>query len=349
MDNGLNHEELAKTINACFVRLHNTPTDGIGRIYFEIAGEWVEVIVPSPDYAAVCAKALARATTAPPPVSKYRIILADGIISGQLTAGLQFPKILPPQFIDKLKKEYGLNISILGNPHVVQLYNENARTGVQLVFDNGHLPPWESGSPLKTFLHWIAIQKGMFMMHGGTLSDGNRGILLAGRGGSGKSGTVLAGLSAGLKSCGDDYVMLDHQNTYYANSLYGIMKQDMSGFQRCGLDLAPLQLMQRNWQNKVEARPEQVGLAPMVQGFMINAIVFPTVDISSTSTTFERIDQKDVPQGLVRGAINEVQGSLGQSILFALRIFKALPAYRLQLGTSARGISEALAALLMEC
>ena len=70
-------------------------------------------------------------------------------------------------------------------------------------------PPWEPGAPLRSFLHWEYAARGMRLVHGGTLGIDGRGVVLAGSGGAGKSGTVVAGIMVGLDSVGDDYVSVD--------------------------------------------------------------------------------------------------------------------------------------------
>ncbi len=68
----------------------------------------------------------------------------------------------------------------------------------------GRYPILARASPFHFVLCWWAESCGAQVIHSGAVGEGGRGILLAGRGGSGKSSTALACLAAGLNYGGDD-------------------------------------------------------------------------------------------------------------------------------------------------
>lgn len=80
--------------------------------------------------------------------------------------------------------------------------------------DAQRLPWWVSGSPLQVIFHVWFREKGIQMTHGACVCNGKKGILLAGKGGSGKSTTVLACLENGLATLGEDYVLVAPDRTY---------------------------------------------------------------------------------------------------------------------------------------
>lgn len=87
------------------------------------------------------------------------------------------------------------------------------------------LPSWEIYSPLKEFIHFIALEKNCWLSHAGSLCKNNRAILLFGPGGNGKSTTTLAGLSHGLQTVGDDYVLIENLNEkFYVHTIYKTIK-----------------------------------------------------------------------------------------------------------------------------
>jgi hypothetical protein len=73
------------------------------------------------------------------------------------------------------------------------------------------IPPWERAAPLRPILGWWAERRGGQLAHGAAVAAGGRGLLLAARGGSGKSSLALACLEAGMGYLGDDYVLLTHE------------------------------------------------------------------------------------------------------------------------------------------
>ena len=89
----------------------------------------------------------------------------------------------------------------------------------ECVPDTRRLPHWERAHPLSTVLgHWFRGQ-GLTMVHAAAIGRPAGGALIAGRGGSGKSTCVLACIAAGLRTAGDDYLLVDGDGT--AHSLFG--------------------------------------------------------------------------------------------------------------------------------
>ena len=80
--------------------------------------------------------------------------------------------------------------------------------GYFAVRDTAALPYWVSGSPLQVILNVWLRERGMQLTHTAAISNGKRALLLAGKGGSGKSTTTLACLREGLRYIGEDYCVL---------------------------------------------------------------------------------------------------------------------------------------------
>ncbi|MES3035476.1 MAG: glycosyltransferase family A protein [Gemmatimonadota bacterium] len=106
----------------------------------------------------------------------------------------------------------------------VNLFDHQRATGVFWVQDAAALPYWSKASPLRTLFHWWLSANGAHLLHAAAIGTADGGLLLAGRGGTGKSTTALASLDAGLRYVGDDYlaVRLDPVPTAY--SLYATAK-----------------------------------------------------------------------------------------------------------------------------
>jgi hypothetical protein len=83
-----------------------------------------------------------------------------------------------------------------------------------VIQDETALPWWVSGSPLQVILHVWFREKNMQLTHSACIAQGSTGILLAGKGGSGKSTTVLTCLQEGFSTLGEDYVLLSSNEAY---------------------------------------------------------------------------------------------------------------------------------------
>jgi Glycosyl transferase family 2 len=90
----------------------------------------------------------------------------------------------------------------------VNVMDRETRRAVFWVPSHQHLPAWVLASPLRSVLHWWMELNGRQLVHAAAVGYGGRGVLIPGRGGSGKSSTALACLLAGMDFVSDDYVAL---------------------------------------------------------------------------------------------------------------------------------------------
>lgn len=67
---------------------------------------------------------------------------------------------------------------------------------------------WNLREHLRQSFQWILGFMGIDSLHGATLGRGDRGVFLTGRGGSGKSTLVAAGVRAGFTTVGEDFLLL---------------------------------------------------------------------------------------------------------------------------------------------
>jgi hypothetical protein len=104
--------------------------------------------------------------------------------------------------------------------------------GVFAIADVHAIPYYERGAPLRPILHWLLGAHGHQLVHGAAVGTPAGGVLLAGRGGSGKSTSALACLGSGLLYAGDDYVLLGSGPSPVVHSLYSTAKLDGAQLER---------------------------------------------------------------------------------------------------------------------
>jgi hypothetical protein len=94
---------------------------------------------------------------------------------------------------------------------ILKIYDATSRTAVLYIADQALLPSWERFSPIKEFIHLLALSQSCLLLHAGSVVDqkSHRGVLLVGPGGSGKSSLTAYALSQGMRTNGDDYVLVD--------------------------------------------------------------------------------------------------------------------------------------------
>lgn len=101
-----------------------------------------------------------------------------------------------------------------------------ARTGILWIRDARDVDPGDRAGPLRQLLAVYFAEPGWCVTHAGAVGLAGKGVLLGGRGGSGKSTTTLLCLQAGLDFVGDDYVLVDaaREPAPRAHSLYASAK-----------------------------------------------------------------------------------------------------------------------------
>jgi hypothetical protein len=110
----------------------------------------------------------------------------------------------------------------------------DARTGVGLYWVRAPdaLGAVERAAPLLRLLHWALQRVGLQLVHGGAVGDASGAVLLAGRGGAGKSTLSLMSLASGLRFVADDYCVLPAGGTPLVHGLYASAKVEASDVDR---------------------------------------------------------------------------------------------------------------------
>jgi hypothetical protein len=232
-------------------------------------------------------------------------------------------------------------------PGCWQFFDRRLHCGVQLLRSATSLPPWDSGAPLRNFLHWQLISDTCGLLHAGTLGHNGQGILLAGPGGSGKSGTVLAGLLHGLQSVGDDYVLVSQEQTIRAHPIFQTLKQDPAGCQRIGIPADSPLCQTLNWQGKHQFRLADLGCSEPLDQLRIHALCIPTIG-DTAHTRFLPTNAKDAFLALAPSGLAQMQGDRGALFSFCAAMARSLRTYRLELGRDPAEISASIQTFLQE-
>lgn len=227
--------------------------------------------------------------------------------------------------------EAGLRGSHFHDLDFWQFYDPQRRLGVQLMRSVDAFPPWEPGAPLRPFLHWEYAARGMRLVHAGTLGLDGKGILLAGSGGAGKSGTVVAGLLSGLDSVGDDYVLVDIRTGVIARPLFSTLKQDPKGFDRLGLRHRLAAGRPLNWQGKHSFRIDDIAARPAPATLDIVALMVPHIGGGGTSSIMP-VSRRDAMIALAPSGIAQMPGERESGFRFFSDLTRLLPCYSLSLG-----------------
>ena len=92
---------------------------------------------------------------------------------------------------------------------ILSMFDASTSTAVLWARDWRTVPYYERGAPLRFILHWWMRQCGRQLLHAGAIGTARGAVLLAGRGGSGKSNTALASFESSLDYLADDYCLVE--------------------------------------------------------------------------------------------------------------------------------------------
>lgn len=212
--------------------------------------------------------------------------------------------------------------------------------------DVGKIPYWYKCSPLQFVLNiWMDARQYQYV-HAGAIGYVDGGVLLVGKGGSGKSSTSLTCLNSSLLYVGDDYCLMTTEPQPYVYSLYNSAKlkgkADLKRFphlanmitNRDRLDTEKAILFLN------DHYPDQVW-----RGFPIKAVLVPKVT-GDRDTTYHPISAAIALRALAPSTIYQLRSSKQVALSRMSALVQQVPCYRLDLGTDMGQIPLVIARIL---
>jgi hypothetical protein len=142
------------------------------------------------------------------------------------------------KYLDTRKeiKEYNSDHIYAGfhiGPNILSMFDRQENLAVYWIEDAQQIPYYENGSPLQTILSWWTKNHDRQYVHAGAVGLPTGGVLIAGKGGSGKSTSCVACIDSALNYASDDYCLVSRKPQPYVYSLYNTVKLvGMDDFQR---------------------------------------------------------------------------------------------------------------------
>ena len=233
-------------------------------------------------------------------------------------------------------------------PNILSVLDRQQNLACYWIEDAQDIPYWEKGSPLQTILNWWTTDHQHQYIHAGAVGTPTGGVLLAGKGGSGKSSTALACIDSPLVYASDDYCLVSTDPKPYVYSLYNTAKlkgqADLERFpnlaplvnnvDRMGLEKAMLFLHKHY--------PEKI-----VSGFPIKAVLIPQVT-GKLDTHLRPTTAGAALRALAPSTIFQLAGSGQTAFQLMSSLVKQVPCYALELGTDMAQIPDVILRLLSQ-
>ncbi|HBI22022.1 MAG TPA: hypothetical protein DDY37_05485 [Legionella sp.] len=196
-------------------------------------------------------------------------------------------------------------------------------------------------------LQWILAKGGLRLAHAATVGLNGKGLVLFGKGGSGKSGTTLAGLAVGMNTVGDDYIALGIGNQLFARAVFNHVKQDEDGVERIPGLRNRLGDKVKNWRGKYEFRPETMFKEAFVKEMHIYGALVLTIS-HQLKPKISQVSPAEVLLALINSNAQYDPARPDGGLRFFADFLRKLPCYRINLSESAIENGMALKALLAD-
>ncbi len=233
-------------------------------------------------------------------------------------------------------------------PDILSIVDLEANIAFHWKRDLSPLPYYEAGSPMRGLLHAWMKKEGVQFVHGGAVGTEAGGVLLAGKGGSGKSTSVLACLDSGLQYASDDYCMADTKSGASSEiySLYNTAKlvgdSDVARFQGLAAHVwNPI----REPDQKVTIFLHELFPEKLIVRFPLKAILVPRIT-GQRDTHIEPCGEGEAMMALGPSSLAQLPASGPDDLRQIAQLIRSAPCFRIRLGTDLAQIPRAIEQLL---
>jgi hypothetical protein len=209
------------------------------------------------------------------------------------------------------------------------------------------LPYWERAAPIRQILHWWLGAHGVQQVHAAAVGTPSGGVLLVGRGGSGKSTAALATIGSSLLYAGDDYVAVAMEPSPWTYSLYNSGKLEPDNLVRVPHVVPALANSDRLDSEKAVVYVHQHYPDSTATDFPLRAVLLPKV----TDRVRPRLVEAPPAAALAALAPSTIfqLHTAGQDALERMtQMAKRLPSFVLELGSDIAAIPKPISDLLRQ-
>lgn len=212
--------------------------------------------------------------------------------------------------------------------------------------ENAHeLPIYERGAPLRSIFHWWLREQGLQLIHAGAVGTVDGAVLLAGKGGSGKSTTALTCLNAGMRYLSDDYSLVSSGSDPLVHSLYNTAKVRPDNLQRVPHLRDALSNADRLDTEKALFFVDSLFPHQIVPRLPVRAILLPRVT-GLRDTSIEPASSRISLSALALSTLHQLAGSGRELLLTIDDLVQEVPSFHLNLGTDLAQIPGVISKLL---
>ncbi len=212
--------------------------------------------------------------------------------------------------------------------------------------DPADMLSWDWASPLRNILHWWLGSHGSLQVHGGAVGEPHGGVLVVGRGGSGKSTTTLASLFSGLRYAGDDFVGVSVEPEPWVHSLYCSGKLENYHIGRFPRLAGAIVNPERTEDEKVVVTAGAAAPGVPIEGFPLRAVLIPRVVAVEPETRLVPASRAAALAALAPSTIFQLHPPHPDALRSMGELVRRVPCYTLELGRDIDAIPDAIRVFL---
>jgi hypothetical protein len=223
------------------------------------------------------------------------------------------------------------------------------KTALSWISSTSAIPFYEQAAPLRVIFHLLLRHCNVQFLHAAGVATKDAGVLIGGKGGSGKSTTALACLNSGLLYAGDDYIAVQRQAPITAHSIYNSAKFSESSLSLLSEESA----LEASIENPSKTPEEKFFLfinkyKPdlISNSFPVRAVLLPHV-VDSARSQLTRATASEVLMSLAPSTMYQLIASNQDDLRGIRQIAESVPGYHLTLGRDFERIAEIISNFLM--
>jgi len=198
---------------------------------------------------------------------------------------------------------------------------------------------------LRAIINWSMAQRGLQFLHSAAVGRGGKAALIVGQSGSGKSSTALTCLLAGMDYLGDDHCLLDLRESPVVHSVYAAAKLHTARLERFPELATHVVNPAREDGEKGVAILNPAFAAQLPRRLPISAVLVPMIGEGAMSR-LEPLTRAAALLALAPSTLLQMAAADTTGLGPMGALVRAVPCYRLVLGSNRGSIAEQIASLL---
>lgn len=222
---------------------------------------------------------------------------------------------------------------------ILYLYNVSENSAFCIVRDARNLINSFIAAPFTKLISFWAYKQNLNILHAGCVSLNNKGVLIVGRGGKGKSSTSIQCIIDGLDYLSDDYLLIENTSEKtMAYSIYNSGNLEVNNIENFPKIKSYIEIGNIDHNNKPYLFLSPIFKNKVKRSTEIKAIIVPLVT-KNTSANFYPISSIEAIKALAPTSLVQLNTRGTNSLKYLASITRKLPNFCLELGSDFEDIS----------